>query len=246
MPSDQLLAELIDDPRTKQFQADQLKAWNLLKSDHEAYKQSAEAHGASETAAERAADDYMRGRINFFLGGVLPHTREVRARDFMSAAPKEWGSRSEMLLDLDPLVPELLAKSYHIIAWNVKIDPFSKTIADNPKSWRAWLTTCLERLDAKTLVDHVIGKVSDPKPSPGLGLPKQPPPPGPTPGPTPPGPTPGPTPTPAPTPTPTPEPTPSPAPLADTGASPWRTLGLAGAGAVLGLSIVGGILWWRR
>lgn len=238
MPSDQLLAELINDPRTKQFQADQLKLWNSIKADHEVYKQSAEAHGASETAAERAADDFMRGRINFFLGSVLPHTREVRAREFMAAAPKEWGSRSEMLLDLDPLVPELLAKTYHIVAWNVKIDPFSKAIADNPSSWRAWLTSCLDRLGAKTLVDHVIGKVSDPKPGPVLGHPT-PPPPGPTPEPTP-------SPSPSPTPTPSPSPAPTPTPSPDAAASPWWTLGLAGVGAALGISIIGGILLWRR
>jgi hypothetical protein len=238
MPSDQLLAELINDPRTLQYQADQLKLWNSIKADHEAYTQSAEAHGASETAAERAADDFMRGRINFFMGSVLPHTREVRAREFMAAAPKEWGSRSEMLLDLDSLVLELLAKTYHIVAWNVKVDSFSKAIADNPSSWRAWLTSCLDRLGAKTLVDHVIGKVSAPKPGLGLGLPTPPPPPGPTPGPAP-----APTPTPSPTPTPTPTPAPTPS---DAAGSPWRILGLAGLGAALGGSIIGGILLWRR
>jgi hypothetical protein len=185
MASDQQLAELINDPKTKLFQDKQLKIWMDIKADHEAFKESAEKHGSSEAAAETAADIAMRGRINLFVGGLLPHTREIRALGFIASGPKEWGARSELLLDVDPLVPELIAGSFPIVAWNVKSDPISKAVAYDSKRWRAWLLACLYKLGAGKLAAQVVGEMSDGKPPPGPKLAPNPKPSAPTP-PTPP------------------------------------------------------------
>lgn len=169
MASVQQLAELINDPKTKLFQDKQLKIWMDIKADHEAFKESAEKHGSSEAAAETAADIAMRGRINLFVGGLLPHTREIRALGFIASGPMEWGARSELLLDVDPLVPELIAGSFPIVAWNVKSDPISKAVAYDSKRWRAWLLACLYKLGAGKLAAQVVGEMSgEPPPGPKL------------------------------------------------------------------------------
>lgn len=175
MPSDQLLAELSDDPRTKAYRAERLQVWAQIRLQHVEYQASAEKNGASESAAELAADLHVRGSVNLLIGEMLVHSRDTHAVEFLTEAPKGWGSRSGLLIDLDNLVSRYLAWTYHIQALNVSVAAFSAATANDPILWRAWLEKLMGQLGAAKLVPHVFDpKTSQPKsPAPtDLGPPK--------------------------------------------------------------------------
>ncbi len=221
MPSDQMLAELSQDPRTIAYRAERLAAWADLRRRHAEFQASAEKHGSSESAAEFVADLYIRGDLNHFVAELLAHSRTEHALEFLGKAPKGWGSRSEMLLDLDSYVKQTTARSYHIVALNVPVATLSTLAAEDPVKWRAWLEKLVNQLGAAKLVPHVFDP-KDEKTGPILGpAPKKP----------------------APIPTPPPAPLP-PSPAPDTGG--WRTpLAVVGGLAVGGL-VVGTIAALRR
>lgn len=237
MPSDQLLSELNDDPRTKAYRAERLAAWANLRQEHAAYRDSAEKHGSSESAAEQAADLYMRGKINLFIGEMLVHSRQMNAAAFLTEAPQGWGSRSELLVDMDNRVKHYVARTYHIQGLNVSVAPLSTAAADDPAAWRPWLEKLVGQLGAAKAVAHIFDpKATKPSPPSGIGPgkasspPSPPSPPGPPSPPVPPGP-----PNqnvPAPTPTPSPAPAPQ---------SPWRTAFTVTAGVVAGGLVVAGV-----
>ncbi len=213
MPSDQLLAELGQDPRTIAYRAERLAAWADLRRRHAEFQASAEKHGSSESAAEFAADLHMRGDLNHFIGELLAHSRTEHALEILGKAPKGWGSRSEMLLDLDSYVTQTTARSYHIVALNIPVATLSTWTAEDPVKWRAWLEKLMSQLGAAKLVPYVFDP-KDEKPGTNLGS----------------APT-----KPSPTPTPPAPPPPSPAP--DT--SGWRMpLAVVGGLAVGGLVVV--------
>jgi hypothetical protein len=221
MPSDQLLAEFNQDPRTIAYRAERLAAWADLRRRHAEFQASAEKHGSSESAAEFAADLHVRGDLNHFIGELLAHSRTENALEFLGKAPKGWGSRSEMLLDLDSYVTQTTSRSYHIVALNVPVATLSTLTAEDPVKWRAWLEKLMNQLGAAKLAPHVFDP-KDEKPGPNLGsAPKRPAPP------------------PAPPPTPPP---PSPAP--DTGR--WRTPLAVVGGLAAGALVVGTIAALRR
>jgi hypothetical protein len=186
MPSDQLLAELSQDPRTIAYRATRLAAWSDIRRRHAEFQASAEKNGSSEPAAEFAADLHMRGEINHFVGELLVHSRTQHALDFLTKAPKGWGSRSEMLLDLDSYVKQMVGYSYHIVALNVAVTAPSALSAEDPAKWRAWLEKLMGQLGAAKAAAHVFDP-KDEKPSPNLGSSNKPPP-GPSPPPAPPAP----------------------------------------------------------
>jgi hypothetical protein len=225
MPSDQLLAELSQDPRTIAYRAQRLAAWSDIRRRHDDFQASAEKNGSSEPAAEFAADLHVRGDINYFVGELLVHSRTQHALEFLTKAPKGWGSRSEMLLDLDSYVTQMVGYSYHIVALNVAVTPLSALTAEDPVKWRAWLEKLMDQLGAAKATAHVFDP-KDGKPSPNLGTPSKPPP--------------GPTPSPSPTPPPAP-----PAPSAsETGF--WRTALVVVGGFTAGALVVGTVAALRR
>ncbi len=224
MPSDQLLAELSQDPRTISYRAQRLAAWSDLRKRHAEFQASAEKNGSSEPAAEFAADLHVRGDINYFVGELLVHSRTQHALEFLSKAPKGWGSRSEMLLDLDSYVTQMVGYSYHIVALNVAVTPLSAVIAEDPVKWRAWLEKLMGQLGAAKTAAHVFDP-KDEKPGPNLGTPSKPP---------------GPTPSPAP---PAPPATPTP-PTPETGH--WRTALVVVGGFAAGAIVVGTVAALRR
>lgn len=225
MPSDQLLAELSQDPRTIAYRAQRLAAWSDLRKRHAEFQASAEKNGSSEPAAEFAADLHVRGDINYFVGELLTHSRTQHAIEFLTKAPKGWGSRSEMLLDLDSYVTQMVGYSYHIVALNVAVTPLSAVTAEDPVKWRAWLEKLMGQLGAAKTAAHVFDPKDD-MPSPNLGTPSKPPP-GPSPSPAPPAPPTSPTP-------PTPE----------TGF--WRTTLVVVGGFAAGAIVVGAVAALRR
>ena len=225
MPSDQLLAELSQDPRTIAYRAQRLAAWSDLRRRHAEFQASAEKNGSSEPAAEFAADLHVRGDINYFVGELLTHSRTQHALEFLTKTPKGWGSRSEMLLDLDSYVTQMVGYSYHIVALNVAVTPLSALTAEDPVKWRAWLEKLMGQLGATKAVAHVFDP-KDEKSSPNLGTPSKPPP--------------GPTPSPSPAPSPAP-----PAPPAPAG-SFWRTTLVVVGGFTAGALVVGTVAALRR
>lgn len=221
MPSDQLLAELSQDPRTIAYRAQRLAAWSDLRRRHGEFQASAEKNGSSEPAAEFAADLHVRGDINYFVGELLVHSRTQHALEFLTKAPKGWGSRSEMLLDLDSYVSQMVGYSFHIVALNVAVTPLSALTAEDPVKWRAWLEKLMEQLGAAKAVTHVFDP-KDKKPGPNLGSPPA-------------------------KPAPTPTPTPAPPPLTPTPASSgWRTALVVVGGFAAGALVVGTVAALRR
>jgi hypothetical protein len=216
MPSDQLLAELGQDPRTIAYRADRLAAWAALRSRHAEFRASAEKYGSSEDAAELAADLHLRGELNLLIGELLTHSREVHALEFLVKAPTGWGSRSEVLLDMDSLVKQYLARSYHIVALNVPVASLGALTAEDAVKWRAWLEKLMGQLGAAKSVAHVFDPQNE-KPGPNIGKAPQ-------------------SPNPSPSPTPTPSPSPSPSPTPTVG--PWRTTIAVVGGLAVGALVV--------
>ena len=171
MPATDLptLLEMETSVITKNYRADRLKLWRLIQARRRDYVEDARRHGASYEAASQGADRHVRGAINIFLDELLTRSRVSKVAEFVMAAPREWGVRSELLLDADPLVPNMIAASYPIAAWAEHIDDIERAVAEDQKSWRVWLTRRLEAVgqfgqDAAEHVFGAAGKVAE-----GLG-----------------------------------------------------------------------------
>lgn len=155
------LLDIETSPQTKNYRDARLKLWRQIQTSRGDYETAAQRHGATETAAAEAAGTHVRGEVNRFLDELLTHLRKSDAITFITAAPRGWGLVSERLLDLDPLVPSLIARSFPIPAWADRIDAVEKAIADDRDDWRSWLGQRLERLGEAGLAatEHVFGAV---------------------------------------------------------------------------------------
>lgn len=154
--------------QTKQYRAERLKLWGLLRQKRDEYAASARQHGASEQTAQDAAARYIRGDVRVFVDDLLIHLREQQAGAFVRAAPREWGVRTELLLDVDPLVPGYVAQSYPVAAWTVQLDEAEREAvksaqAQHDGDWTSWLTRRLERLGelGTSAAGHVFGGPGD-------------------------------------------------------------------------------------
>lgn len=163
------LLEIETSAHTKNYRADRLKLWRTIQARRRDYLEDARRHGASYEAASEAADRHVRGDINMFIDELLTHSRVSRAVEFVMAAPREWGPRSELLLDADPLVPNLIAASYPITAWAGHVDHLGRAVAEDHKSWSVWLGRRLEAVGqfGEEAVAHVFGATA--KVAEGLG-----------------------------------------------------------------------------
>ncbi len=93
------------------------------------YRASALKHGASKSQADEAAGRDARGQVRWLVGELLTHAPGEHAAAFITAAPREWGQRAEILLDADPIVPDLIARAYPVTSWATKLDTSSCSAA---------------------------------------------------------------------------------------------------------------------
>ena len=155
------LLEMETSPHTTNYRDSRLALWKKLQTSRDEYEQSAKRNGATETAAAEAAGRHIRGEVNFYLDELLTHLRKSDAVTFITVAPRSWGLVSERLLDTDPLVPSLIARSFPVPAWADRIDAVEKAVADNRDDWKLWLLQRLDRLGEAGLAasEHVLGAV---------------------------------------------------------------------------------------
>ncbi len=152
--------------QTKRYRADRLDLWKLLQKKRDEYVSAARQHGASEEAAQAAAARHVRGEVRVFVDHLLLHLREQVAGAFVRAAPREWGMRSELLLDVDPLVPGFVAQSFPVAAWTIQLDAAEREAvalarAERDADWTPWLMRRLERVGetGEHALEHVFGAV---------------------------------------------------------------------------------------
>jgi hypothetical protein len=150
--------------QTKGYRAHRLALWKKLQQKRDEYVSAARQHGASEEVAQEAAARHVRGEVRVFADELLLHVREQRAGAFVRAAPFEWGVRSELLLDVDPLVPSFIAESYPVAAWTVQLDAAEREAvalarAEHEEDWARWLMTRLDRIGelGAGVAEHVFG-----------------------------------------------------------------------------------------
>ncbi|MFZ6179883.1 hypothetical protein [Nannocystis pusilla] len=155
------LLEMETLPQTTNYRAERLKLWELLRGKRDEYVARAQQHGATAAAAAEAAGRSFRGEVNLFLGELLTHSRKDDVLEFLMNAPREWGARSELLLDADPLIPSLVARSFPIGAWVDRYEEISKRVADDKKQWSTWLMARLEQVGQTyaKMADRVFGVV---------------------------------------------------------------------------------------
>ena len=154
--------------QTKRYRADRLELWQLLRKKRDEYVSAARQHGASEEAAQAAAARYIRGEVRVFVDHLLLHLQEQVAGTFVRAAPREWGVRTELLLDVDPLVPGYIAQSFPVAAWTVQLDAAEREAvalarAERDADWTPWLMRRLERVGetGERVAEHVFGAVGE-------------------------------------------------------------------------------------
>lgn len=174
MPATDLpnLLEMETSAHTRYYRVDRLKLWRALQARRREYLDDARKHGATFEAASQAADRHVRGEINVFIDELLTHSRVSRAADFVMAAPREWGVRSELLLDADPLVPNMIAASYPLAAWAGHVDDLERAVAEDQKSWSAWLGRRLQAVGefGQDAAEHVFGAVEKVAEGVGAGI----------------------------------------------------------------------------
>ena len=155
------LVDMETSAQTRNYRDSQLALWRTLQARRDDYEKTALRHGATETAAAEAAGRHMRGEVNLFVDELLTHLRKSDAVIFITTAPRSWGLVSERLLDTDPLVPSLIARSFPVPAWADRIDAVEKAVADDRDDWKLWLLQRLDRLGEAGLAasEHVFGAV---------------------------------------------------------------------------------------
>lgn len=152
--------------QTPKYRAARLELWQLLRKRRDEYVSAARQHGASDEAAHAAAARHIRGDVRVFVDELLIHLREQHAGAFVQAAPREWGVRTELLLDVDPLVPNYIAQSFPVAAWTGQLDAAEReavalALASRDADWTPWLARRLDRLGdtGASAAEHVFGAV---------------------------------------------------------------------------------------
>ncbi|MFZ6184889.1 hypothetical protein [Nannocystis pusilla] len=152
--------------QTKGYRAHRLALWKHLQKKRDEYVSSARQHGASEEVAQEAAARHMRGEVRVFVDDLLLHLREREADAFVRAAPREWGVRTELLLDVDPVVPSYVAQSYPIPEWTIKLDVAEREAvalaqAERDEDWTQWLSKRLQQIGevGAGVAEHVFGGI---------------------------------------------------------------------------------------
>lgn len=152
--------------QTPKYRAARLELWQLLHKKRDEYVSAARQHGASDEAAHAAAARHIRGDVRVFVDELLIHLRELHAGQLVKAAPREWGVRTELLLDVDPLIPNYITQSFPVAAWTVQLDAAEReavalALAARDADWTPWLARRLDRLGdvGANAAEHVFGAV---------------------------------------------------------------------------------------
>lgn len=157
--------EMETSPETLNYRQHQRDTWTKIHKQYDDYFGSALKHGATKEQAEEAAGRNVRGEVRWFVGELLCHAQGQYAAEFVTAAPREWGSRAEVLLDADPIVPDLIAHAYPVATWAEKLDMLTKQVAADDATWQGWLERMLPALQpfgvAENALNTILGVVDN-------------------------------------------------------------------------------------
>ncbi len=146
-------------PETANYRQHQRDVWGQIQQRHDNYLASAMKHGATKEQAEQAAGRDVRGEVRWLVGELLAHTQGKYAAEFVTAAPREWGARAEILLDADPVVPDLIAHTYPVASWAAELDTLTKQIAADDATWQAWIEGMLPSLQPFGVAENALNTI---------------------------------------------------------------------------------------
>lgn len=146
-------------PETSNYRQHQRDVWAQIQQRHDSYLASAMKHGATKEQAEQAAGRDVRGEVRWLVGELLAHTQGKYAAEFVTAAPREWGARAEILLDADPVVPDLIAHTYPVASWAAELDTLTKQIAADDATWQAWIERMLPSLQPFGVAENALNTI---------------------------------------------------------------------------------------
>ena len=138
--------EMETSPETANYRKSRLEIWAQIHKKRDDYRASALKHGATKPQADEAAGRDLRSEVRWLVGELLTHAPGEHAAAFITAAPREWGQRAELLLDVDPIVPDLIAHAYPVTTWAAKLDTLTKQIAADDATWQRWIERMLPAL----------------------------------------------------------------------------------------------------
>lgn len=163
--SDPNVLDMETAPATVNYRKSRQDIWTEIQKKHDDYLASAMKHGASQAQAEEAAGRDARSEVRWLVGELLTHVQGQHAADFVVAAPREWGMRAEILLDADPVVPDLIARAYPIATWAAKLDTLTKQVAADNVAWQRWVERMLPALSpfgvTSTAMHSIFGLVDN-------------------------------------------------------------------------------------
>ena len=144
--SDPNVLDMETSPETVNYRKSRLDIWTQIKKKHDDYLASAMKYGATKAQAEEAAGRDARSEVRWLVGELLTRAQGKYAAEFVMAAPREWGMRAEILLGVDPVVPDLIARAYPVATWAAKLDTLTKQVAADDATWQAWVERMLPAL----------------------------------------------------------------------------------------------------
>ena len=144
--SDPNVLDLETSAETMNYRKSRLDIWAQLRRKYDDYFASAVKHGATKAQAEEAAGRDARDDVRWLVGELLTHAQGKDAANFITAAPREWGTRAEILLDADPVVPNLISHAYPVASWAAKLDTLTKQVAADDAAWQRWVERMLPAL----------------------------------------------------------------------------------------------------
>ena len=144
--SDPNVLDMETSPETVNYRKSRLDIWTQIKKKHDDYLASAIKHGATKAQAEEAAGRDARSEVRWLVGELLTHAQGKYAAEFVMAAPREWGMRAEILLGVDPVIPDLIAHAYPVATWAAKLDTLTKQVAADDATWQGWFERMLPAL----------------------------------------------------------------------------------------------------
>jgi len=164
--SDPNVLDMETSPETANYRKSRLDIWAQIHKKRDDYITSAIKHGATKAQSEEAAGRDARSEVRWLVGELLTHAPGNHAVEFLTTAPREWGQRAEILLDADPIVPDLIAHAYPITTWAAKVDTLTKQVAADDAAWQRWIERLLPALapfgistDAMTSVFGLVDNV---------------------------------------------------------------------------------------
>ncbi len=144
--SDPNVLDMETSPETVNYRKSRLDLWTQIRTKYGDYVASAVKHGATKAQAEEAAGRDARSEVRWLVGELLTHAQGKHAAEFVTAAPREWGMRAEVLLDADPVVPDLITHAYPVATWAAKLDTLTRQVAVDDAAWQGWVERLLPAL----------------------------------------------------------------------------------------------------